>query len=336
MAIRIAINGFGRIGRCVLRAIHEQGLTNEFQVVAINDLTSAEMNAHLLQYDTTHGRFGSQVTVENDQMYVDQHPIALYAERDPKQLPWGQLDVDVVFECTGMFCSKEKSQAHLQAGAKKVLISAPGGSDVDATVVNGVNDTVLTSQMSVVSNASCTTNCLAPVAKVLEDAFGIEHGLMTTVHAYTNDQNIVDAAHKDIRRARAGGHSIIPTKTGAAAAVGLVLPQLNGKLDGFAMRVPTINVSVVDLTVTLATDATVDQINQAIESASKHQLKGILGYNQAPLVSVDFNHDPRPSIFDATQTRVIGQRLVKVLAWYDNEWGFSNQMLATAAKWMQK
>ncbi|WP_119343346.1 type I glyceraldehyde-3-phosphate dehydrogenase [Facilibium subflavum] len=332
MAIKIAINGYGRIGRCVLRAIYEGGLTDQFKVVAINDLGSADVNVHLTKYDTTHGPFKADVSLQGNEMQVNNDRIKLLAERNPADLPWKSLEVDVVFECTGVFASKEKCQPHLQAGAKKVVISAPAGNDVDATIVYGVNQNVLTSDMTVISNASCTTNCLAPIAKVLSETVGIEMGLMTTIHSYTNDQSIVDSYHKDLHRARAAAHNMIPTKTGAAAAVGLVLPKLNGRLDGFAMRVPTINVSVVDLTFTATQKTTVDAVNQAVKKASENELKGILGYNEAPLVSSDFNHDARPSVFDATQTRVIGN-LVKVLSWYDNEWGFSNQMLRTTKAW---
>ena len=332
MTIKIAINGYGRIGRCVLRAISEAGLSNEFKIVAINDLGSPDINVHLTKYDTTHGRFNADVSLEGQEMVVNNDRIQILAQRNPADLPWKALDVDVVFECTGIFASKEKCQAHLQAGAKKVVISAPGGADVDATVVYGVNQDILTSDMTVISNASCTTNCLAPVAKVLNDSIGIKEGLMTTIHAYTNDQSIVDSYHSDMRRARAAAHNMIPTKTGAAAAVGLVLPQLKGRLDGFAMRVPTINVSVVDLTFTADKHTSVDEVNALVRQASYGALEGVLGYNTDPLVSMDFNHNPYPSIFDATQTRVIGS-LVKVLSWYDNEWGFSNQMLRTTKAW---
>ncbi|MFZ9035244.1 MAG: type I glyceraldehyde-3-phosphate dehydrogenase [Francisellaceae bacterium] len=334
MAIKIAINGYGRIGRCVLRAIYENKLTDTFKVVAINDLGDAATNVHLTKYDTTHGRFNADVELSGDEMIVNHDRIKLLVERNPAALPWKALDVDVVFECTGIFTSKEKCQPHLAAGAKKVVISAPGGGDVDATVVYGVNDEVLRSDMTVISNASCTTNCLAPVAKVLHDSIGIENGLMTTIHSYTNDQVLVDTYHKDIHRARAAAHNMIPTKTGAAAAVGLVLPKLNGRLDGFAMRVPTINVSVVDLTFNASRETSVDEINQLMKQAANGKLKGILGYNDEKLVSSDFNHNDHPSIFDSTQTRVIG-KLVKVLSWYDNEWGFSNQMLRTTKAWFE-
>ncbi len=327
MAIRIAINGYGRIGRNVLRAIHESGRANEFEVVAVNDLGDAETNAHLTQYDTAHGRFPGTVAVEGGDLVINGSRVKVFAERDPAKLPWGAHEVDVVLECTGLFTTKAKAGAHLAGGAKKVIISAPGGSDVDGTFVFGVNHDQLRASHTVISNASCTTNCLAPLASVLHTKIGIVHGLMTTIHAYTNDQVLTDVFHSDLRRARSATMSQIPTKTGAAAAVGLVLPELNGKLDGFAMRVPTINVSVVDLTFVAARATSVDEINAAVNEAANGALKGILGVNTKPLVSVDFNHDPRSSIYDATQTRVMGGTLVKVLAWYDNEWGFSNRML---------
>ena len=333
MAIRIAINGYGRIGRNVLRAIYETNQQQQFQVVAINDMANLEMNAHLTKYDTTHGPFPGKVLVEGDKLVVNGDKIDAFSERDPAKLPWKDLNIDVVYECTGFFQSKTKSMAHIEAGAKRVLVSAPCGTDTDATVVYGVNQNVLTSDMQVVSNASCTTNCLSPVVQPLNNVIGIESGLMTTIHSFTNDQRLLDVAHSDIRRARSATQSMIPTKTGAAAAVGLVLPELKGKLDGFAMRVPTINVSVVDLTFTAKRDTTVEEVNAILKQASENELKGVLGYNTLPLVSVDFNHDDRPSVFDATQTRVIGN-LVKVLAWYDNEWGFSNQMLRTTKAWM--
>ena len=334
MAIRIAINGYGRIGRCLLRAIYEGGLSDQLQVVAINDLGSVDISAHLTKYDTTHGRFNGDIVLENNTMVVNNNRIQMLAERDPLKLPWQKLKIDVVFECTGIFASKAKCQGHLQAGAKKVLISAPGGSDVDATIVYGVNHQILRDDMNVISNASCTTNCLAPVAKSLHQNLGISAGLMTTIHAYTNDQSLVDNYHQDLHRARAAAHNMIPTKTGAAAAVGLVLPELKGKLDGFAIRVPTINVSVVDLTFTASRQTNTQEINNIIKAASENELNGVLGYNDVPLVSVDFNHDARASIFDATQTRVTGN-LVKVLSWYDNEWGFSNQMLKTTRAWFE-
>ncbi|MBX9704817.1 MAG: type I glyceraldehyde-3-phosphate dehydrogenase, partial [Gammaproteobacteria bacterium] len=306
---------------------------NEIQIVAINDLGNAESNAHLTRYDTAHGKFPGTVTVEGDTMIVNGDKIKVFAERNPANIPWGELNVDVVLECTGFFTTKEKASAHLAGGAKKVIISAPGGKDVDATIVYGVNHGVLKATDTVISNASCTTNCLAPLAKPLNDAIGIESGLMTTIHAYTNDQVLTDVMHEDLRRARSATMSMIPTKTGAAAAVGLVLPELNGKLDGYAMRVPTINVSVVDLTFIAKRDTTVEEINKVLKEASEGALKGILDYNTAPLVSVDFNHNPASSTYDETLTKVNG-RLVKVSSWYDNEWGFSNRMLDTTVALM--
>ena len=330
MTIKVAINGYGRIGRNVLRAHYEGGKRHAIEIVAINDLGKPETNAHLTQYDTAHGRFPGTVSVDGDCMVVNGDRIKVLANRNPADLPWKDLGVDVVLECTGFFTTKEKANAHLAGGAKKVVISAPGGKDVDATVVFGVNQGVLKASDTVISNASCTTNCLAPMAKVLHESLGIESGLMTTIHAYTNDQVLTDVYHEDLRRARSATMSMIPTKTGAAAAVGLVLPELNGKLDGFAMRVPTINVSVVDLTFMAKKITTADEVNALLKAASEGPLKGVLGYNTAPLVSVDFNHDAHSSIFDATQTRVSADgRLVKVLSWYDNEWGFSNRMLDT-------
>ena len=329
MPVKVAINGYGRIGRNVLRALYESKRTGEISVVAINDLGDAKTNAHLTKYDTAHGKFPGTVAVEGDYMVVNGDRIRVLAKRNPAELPWGELGVDVVLECTGFFTSKEKAGAHLQGGAKKVVISAPGGKDVDATIVYGVNHKSLKAAHTVISNASCTTNCLAPLVKPLHDRIGLVGGLMTTIHAYTNDQVLTDVYHEDLRRARSATMSMIPTKTGAAAAVGLVLPELNGKLDGFAMRVPTINVSVVDLTFTAARATTVEEVNGILKAASEGELKGILGYNTDPLVSVDFNHDPRSSVFDSTQTRVSGGTLVKVLSWYDNEWGFSNRMLDT-------
>jgi glyceraldehyde 3-phosphate dehydrogenase len=333
MTLRVAINGYGRIGRNVLRAHYEGGKKHDLQIVAINDLGDPKTNAHLTQFDTAHGRFSGSVAVEGDAMVVNGDRIRVLANRDPAQLPWGELGVDVVLECTGFFTSKEKASAHLKGGAKKVVISAPGGKDVDATVVFGVNHGVLKATDTVISNASCTTNCLAPLVKPLHDAVGLVSGLMTTVHAYTNDQVLTDVYHEDLRRARAAAHNMIPTKTGAAAAVGLVLPELDGRLDGYAIRVPTINVSIVDLSFIAARDTTVDEVNAIMKSASEGALKGILGYNTAPLVSSDFNHDARSSIFDATLTKVAG-RLVKVASWYDNEWGFSNRMLDTTVALM--
>jgi glyceraldehyde 3-phosphate dehydrogenase len=329
MAIKVGINGYGRIGRNILRALYESQRNGEIQIVAINDLGDAETNAHLTQYDTAHGKFPGTVAVDGGDLVINGDRIKVFAERDPAKLPWGANGVDVVLECTGIFTSKAKAGAHLAGGAKKVVISAPGGNDVDATVVYGVNHGVLKASDTVVSNASCTTNCLAPLAKVLHEKVGIVHGLMTTIHAYTNDQVLTDVYHSDLRRARSATMSQIPTKTGAAAAVGLVLPELNGKLDGFAMRVPTINVSVVDLSFVAARATTKEEIDAAVLEASNGALKGILGVNTKPLVSIDFNHDPRSSIYDSTQTRVMGGTLVKVLTWYDNEWGFSNRMLDT-------
>nr|WP_199041475.1 type I glyceraldehyde-3-phosphate dehydrogenase [Dyella sp. ASV24] len=327
MAIKVAINGYGRIGRNILRALYEAGRTNEIQIVAINDLGNAETNAHLTQYDTAHGKFPGTVSVDGGDLIVNGDHIKVCAERDPSKLPWGALGVDVVLECTGLFTSKAKASAHIAAGAKKVIISAPGDKDVDGTFVIGVNDDKLTSKLEVISNASCTTNCLAPLAKVLHEKIGIQRGLMTTIHAYTNDQVLTDVYHSDLRRARSATHSQIPTKTGAAAAVGLVLPELNGKLDGFAMRVPTINVSVVDLVFDAARPTTKEEIDQVISEAANGPLKGILAVNTQPLVSIDFNHNAASSTYDATQTRVMEGTLVKVLSWYDNEWGFSNRML---------
>ncbi|MCE2858510.1 MAG: type I glyceraldehyde-3-phosphate dehydrogenase [Oxalobacteraceae bacterium] len=328
MTIKVAINGYGRIGRNVLRAHYEGGKKNDIQIVAINDLGNAESNAHLTRYDTAHGKFPGTVVVEGDYMIVNGDKIRVFAQRNPADIPWGELGVDVVMECTGFFTTKEKASAHLKGGAKKVIISAPGGKDVDATVVFGVNQSVLKSSDTVISNASCTTNCLAPLVKPLNDTIGLENGLMTTVHAYTNDQVLTDVMHEDLRRARSATQSMIPTKTGAAVAVGLVLPELNGKLDGYAIRVPTINVSIVDLSFIAARDTTVDEVNSIMKKAADGPLKGILTYNTEPLVSVDFNHNPASSNFDATLTKVSG-RLVKVSSWYDNEWGFSNRMLDT-------
>ena len=327
MTVKVAINGYGRIGRNVLRALYEAKRNDEIRVVAINDLGDAETNAHLTRYDTVHGRFPGEVVVEAGDLVVNGDRIKVCAERDPAKLPWGELGVDVVLECTGLFTTKEKAGAHIAAGAKKVIISAPGGKDVDGTFVYGVNHDQLTAQHQIISNASCTTNCLAPLAKVLHEKIGIVHGLMTTIHAYTNDQVLTDVFHKDLRRARSATMSQIPTSTGAAAAVGLVLPELNGKLDGFSMRVPTINVSVVDLSFVAARETSKSEIDAAVREASEGRLKGVIGVNDQPLVSIDFNHSPLSSVYDATQTRVMGNNLVKVLAWYDNEWGFSNRML---------
>ena len=333
MPIKVAINGFGRIGRNVLRAVYESGRNDEIQIVAINDLADAATNAHLTQYDTAHVKFPGDVRVEGSDLIVNGDRIRAFAERDPGKLPWAELDVDVVHECTGFFRSKETAGAHIAAGASKVIVSAPG-QDVDNTIVFGVNDDTLKPTDVVISNASCTTNCLAPLAKALHEGVGIEKGLMTTIHAYTNDQVLTDVFHKDLRRARSATMSQIPTKTGAAAAVGLVLPELNGKLDGFSMRVPTINVSVVDLNFVASRSTSVEEINNIVRAASEGALNGILGYNELPLVSVDFNHDPRSSIFDAGLTRVMEGNLVKVLSWYDNEWGFSNRMLDTTVALM--
>ncbi|SDF07355.1 glyceraldehyde-3-phosphate dehydrogenase (NAD+) [Massilia sp. PDC64] len=334
MTIKVAINGYGRIGRNVLRAFYEGGKKQDIQIVALNDLGNAEHNAHLTRYDTAHGKFPGTVEVDGDYLIVNGDRIRVFAQRNPAEIPWGELGVDVVLECTGFFTTKEKASAHLKGGAKKVIISAPGGKDVDATIVYGVNQDVLKATDTVISNASCTTNCLAPLVKPLNDAIGLENGLMTTVHAYTNDQVLTDVMHEDLRRARSATQSMIPTKTGAAAAVGLVLPELNGKLDGYAIRVPTINVSIVDLSFIAKRDTTVDEVNQILKAAAETgPLKGILTYNTAPLVSVDYNHNPASSNFDATLTKVSG-RLVKVSSWYDNEWGFSNRMLDTTVALM--
>ncbi|MEK7230578.1 MAG: type I glyceraldehyde-3-phosphate dehydrogenase [Pseudomonadota bacterium] len=327
MTIRVAINGYGRIGRNIMRAHYESGKKHDLQIVAINDLGNAETNAHLTRYDTAHGKFNGTVAVDGEFMVVNGDRIKVLAQRNPAELPWGALGVDVVLECTGLFNSKEKAGAHLKGGAKKVILSAPGGKDIDATVVYGVNHQSLKASHTVISNASCTTNCLAPMAKVLHEKIGVVHGLMTTVHAYTNDQVLTDVYHEDLRRARSATMSMIPTKTGAAAAVGLVLPELNGKLDGFAVRVPTINVSLVDLVFTAARATSVEEVNAVMKAAAAGELTGVLEYSQGPLVSVDFNHNPASSIFDATLTKVTGGTLVKALAWYDNEWGFSNRML---------
>src|SRR6185295_19070755 len=334
MPIKVGINGYGRIGRNVLRALYEANRQKEIQIVALNDLGDAQTNAHLTRYDTVHGKFQGEVHVEGDSMVVNGDRIRVLAERDPAKLPWGQLGVDFVFESTGLFTSKAKAGLHLQGGAKKVVISAPGEKDVDATIVYGVNHGTLKSSHTVISNASCTTNCLAPIVAPLHQTIGVVNGLMTTVHAYTNDQVLTDLYHEDLRRARSATMSMIPTKTGAAAAVGLVLPELNGKLDGYAIRVPTINVSIVDLSFIAARDTTVDEVNAIMKAAADTgPLAGILNYNTGPLVSVDFNHDPASSTFDATLTKVSG-RLVKVASWYDNEWGFSNRMLDTTMAMM--
>ena len=330
MAIKIGINGYGRIGRNVVRAIHELGRTDEFDVVALNDLGDANTNAHLTRRDTAHGRFPGTVEVDGDTIVVNGDRIKVLAERDPAKLPWDDLGVDVVMECTGLFRTREAAGKHLDGGAKKVIISAPGGADVDATIVYGVNHDTLKASDQVISNASCTTNCLAPLVKPLHEKIGVKHGLMTTIHAYTNDQVLTDVFHKDLRRARSATMSQIPTKTGAAAAVGLVLPDLNGKLDGFSMRVPTINVSAVDLSFVAERETSVEEINEIMKAASEGELAGVLAYNDEPLVSIDFNHDPASSTYDAGLTRVMEGTLVKVISWYDNEWGFSCRMLDTA------
>jgi len=334
MPIKVGINGYGRIGRNVLRALYEANRQKDIQIVALNDLGDAQTNAHLTRYDTAHGKFQGEIQVEGDSLIVNGDRIKVLAERDPAKLPWGQLGVDIVFESTGLFTSKAKASAHLAGGAKKVVISAPGDKDVDATIVYGVNHNVLKSSHTVISNASCTTNCLAPIAKVLHDKIGIVSGVMTTIHSYTNDQVLTDVYHKDLRRARSATMSMIPTKTGAAAAVGLVLPELNGKLDGFSVRVPTINVSLVDLSFIAKRATSIDEINSVMkEAAAGGPLKGVLAYTAEPLVSVDYNHDAHSSTYDATMTKVIDGTLVKVCAWYDNEWGFSNRMLDTALAW---
>jgi glyceraldehyde 3-phosphate dehydrogenase len=333
MAITVGINGYGRIGRNVLRALYEGKLKDAIKIVAINDLGDANTNAYLTRFDTVHGRFHGDVHVDGDSMVVNGDRIRVVAQRDPSKLPWGELGIDFVLECTGLFTSKAKASAHLTAGAKKVVISAPGGDDVDATLVYGVNHKVLKASQTVISNASCTTNCLAPLAKVLHDEVGILAGVMNTVHSYTNDQVLTDVYHSDLRRARSATMSMIPTKTGAASAVGLVLPELKGRFDGFAIRVPTINVSMVDLSFNAGRKTSVDEIHAAVKKAANGDMKGILAYNDAPLVSVDFNHDPASSTYDATLTKVIQGTLVKVCAWYDNEWGFSNRMLDTTLAW---
>jgi glyceraldehyde 3-phosphate dehydrogenase len=334
MAIKVGINGYGRIGRNVLRALYEAKRTSQVKIVALNDLGDAKTNAHLTRYDTAHGKFPGEVAVDGDSMVVNGDRIRVLAERDPAKLPWADLGVEFVLECTGLFTSKAKAGAHIKGGAKKVVISAPGGDDVDATIVYGVNHNVLKKEHTVISNASCTTNCLAPVAKVLNDKVGIVAGIMTTIHSYTNDQVLTDVYHSDLRRARSATMSMIPTKTGAAAAVGLVLPELKGKLDGFAVRVPTINVSLVDLTFTAKRATTVAEVNELLrEAAGTDAWQGILAYNDQPLVSVDFNHDSHSSVFDSTLTKVVDGNVVKVCAWYDNEWGFSNRMIDTTVAW---
>lgn len=330
MAIKIGINGYGRIGRNVLRALYESGRTDEFEIVAINDLGDARTSAHLTQHDTAHGRFPGEVKAEENALIVNGDRIQVLSERDPANLPWGDLGVDVVMECTGLFCDSSSAGAHLKAGARKVVISAPAKSDDIKTIVYGVNDNTISADDQIISNASCTTNCLVPLVKPLHDAFGIEYGLMNTIHSYTNDQVLSDVYHKDIRRARSATENIIPTKTGAAAAIGQVLPDLDGKLDGFAVRVPTINVSFVDFSATVSRDVTVDEVNRVLQEAAQGELKGILAYTEDELVSSDYNHDPASATVDAKLTKVAGQRLIKVCAWYDNEWAFSNRMLDTA------
>ena len=330
MTLKVAINGYGRIGRQVLRAIYDYNLRDQFEIVAVNASGSLETSAHLTKFDTVHGRFAAEVSFDDNGLVVNNDHIRFFSTRNPVELPWGELGVDLVLECTGAFNSKEKASVHINNGAKKVLISAPGGTDVDATVVYGVNHHILTPDMTVISNGSCTTNCLAPVAKAVNDGVGIVKGLMTTIHAFTNDQVLTDVRHKDLRRARSAVENIIPTKTGAAKALGLVIPELQGKFDGFAVRVPTINVSLVDLTFEAARDTTVDEVNALVKAASEGSMRHILGYNTLPLVSTDFNHTPQASIFDSTLTKVTNGNMVKILAWYDNEWGFSCQMLNTA------
>ena len=330
MVQKIAINGYGRIGRNIVRAVYETNRTSEFKIVAINDLGDAKTNAHLTKYDTVHGKFPFDVSVDGDYIVINGDRIRVLAERNPANLPWKELEVDVVHECTGLFTTKEKASAHITAGAKKVIISAPGGEDVDATIVYGVNHELLKASDTVISNASCTTNCLAPLIKPLIDTIGVEHGLMTTIHSYTNDQVLTDVYHKDLRRARSATQSMIPTKTGAASAVGLVIPEMKGKLDGFAMRVPTINVSIVDLCFQAKRNTTKEEINDILKAASQGALNGILAYNDEPLVSSDFNHNPASSIYESSLTKVTGGHFVKVLSWYDNEWGFSNRMLDTS------
>jgi glyceraldehyde 3-phosphate dehydrogenase len=330
MTIKIGINGYGRIGRNMLRALYESDKRSELEIVAVNDLGDANTNAHLTRRDTAHGPFPGTIIVDGDYMVVNDDRIRVCAERDPSKLPWGELGVDIVFESTGFFRTREAASKHLEAGAKKVIISAPGSGEMDATIVYGVNHDVLKKEHTIISNASCTTNCLAPLVKPLHDKIGVKHGIMTTIHAYTNDQVLTDVFHSDLRRARSATMSQIPTKTGAAAAVGLVMPELNGLLDGFSMRVPTINVSAVDLTFTAARETSIDEINSIMKEASEGELKGVLAYNDEPLVSIDFNHDPASSTYDASLTKVMEGTLVKVISWYDNEWGFSNRMLDTA------
>lgn len=333
MVYKVAINGYGRIGRNILRAFYESKRHRDLKIVAINDLGDVNTNAHLTKYDSVHGRFTADVSVNTAGLTINGDKIKVFSVKNPEELPWRELDIDLVLECTGLFTSKEKSKAHLKAGAKKVLISAPAGNDVK-TVVFGVNENIITKEDKIISNASCTTNCLAPLVKVLNDEIGVERGLMVTVHSYTNDQNLTDSYHKDLYRARAATQSMIPTKTGAVAAVGLVLPELDGKLDGYAIRVPTINVSVIDFTFDVKKSVSVSQVNAVMKEAAKGKMKSVLGYNDEPLVSIDFNHDSHSSVFDARQTRII-DKLVKVVAWYDNECGFSNRMLDVAGAFLE-
>lgn len=330
MGIKIAINGYGRIGRQVLRAIYDYKLEKQLEIVAVNASGSLETNAHLTKFDTVHGRFDADVSYDENHLIINGKKIPFFSTRNPAELSWELLGVDLVMECTGAFTSKAAAKVHLESGAKKVLISAPADEDVDATVVYGVNHDILTPEMTVVSNASCTTNCLAPVAKALHEGIGINKGLMTTIHALTNDQTVTDVRHKDLRRARSGVENMIPTKTGAAKAVGLVLPELKGRLDGLAIRVPTVNVSLVDLSFEAGRDTSVEEINSIVKAASEGAMKGVLGYNTLPLVSMDFNHTTQASNFDSTLTKVTAGNMVKVFSWYDNEWGFSCQMLNTA------
>ena len=334
MTLRVGINGYGRIGRNVLRAVYESNRTDDIQIIAVNDLGDAKTNAHLTRFDSAHGRFPGTIEVEDGAMFVNGDRIEVCSERDPSKLPWGELGVDVVHESTGFFASREKSKAHLEAGAKKVIISAPAGKDIDATIVYGVNHGVLKSSDQIISNASCTTNCLAPLVKPLHEKIGIKSGIMTTIHSYTNDQVLTDVYHSDLRRARSATQSMIPTSTGAAAAVGLVLPELDGLLEGYAVRVPTINVSLVDLTFCAGRETSVEEVDKIMRDAAAGELNGILEYNEDPLVSVDFNHNPASSIFESSQTKVVDGTLVKVLSWYDNEWGFSNRMIDTTVALM--
>lgn len=334
MPIKIAINGYGRIGRNILRAVYESKYRDQIEIVAINDLGDVAVNEYLTKYDTVHGKFRGTVSMDGENLIINGDKIRVVAERDPNKLPWKELNVDVVLECTGLFTSKKTASAHLASGAKKVIISAPAGSDVDATIVYGVNDKTLKVSDTVISNASCTTNCIAPMVKVLHDSIGVVEGLMTTIHSYTNDQRLIDVYHPDIRRSRSATHSMIPTKTGAAAAVGLVIPELAGKLDGFAVRVPTINVSLIDFTFNSKRATTEKEVNEIMKKASEGEFKGLMDYCDEPLVSVDFNHNPVSCSFDSTLTKVIGNT-VKVLGWYDNEWGFSNRMLDTTLAMMR-